>query len=177
MLARATSIKAVSELMPVRFFALVTRASGILPRTTWVRSPRRSPSLSAMTITSRNLLECVGLFSPMAAWFFLCEELGWATRFRTHLLENGCIIFLRSTMLWLLRHIISESSDCTFTATAESHSKQKVVTSNALCLVSPKRLVISVNKSLGSLASDSLKWVENPHVELPKISLVPGSNN
>ena len=53
---------------------------------------------------------------------------GGATRFTTHLLGNGCIIFLRSTMLWLLRHIVSESIDCTFSATAESHSKQKVVT-------------------------------------------------
>jgi hypothetical protein len=44
-------------------------------------------------------------------------------------------------------------------------------------IVSPKRLVISVDKSLGLLALDSLKWVENPHVKLPKISLVPGSNN
>jgi hypothetical protein len=33
-------------------FALV-----ILPRTTWVRAPRSTPSFSAMTITSCNLLE------------------------------------------------------------------------------------------------------------------------
>src|SRR5208282_3271091 len=89
MLASATSIKSVSESMPVRFFALVTRASGILPRTTWVRSPRSSPSFSAMTITSRNLLERIGLSSPTPPCLLLREELDWATRFMTYLPGNS----------------------------------------------------------------------------------------
>jgi hypothetical protein len=77
--------------MPVRFFALVTRASGILPRTTWVRSPRSSPSFSAMTITSRNLLERMGLSSPMPASFLLREDLDGAPRFTNYLPGNRCI--------------------------------------------------------------------------------------
>src|SRR5271157_141894 len=89
MLASATSIRSVSESMPVRFFALATRASGILPRTTWVRSPRNSPSFSAMTITSRSLLERMGLSFNTPACFLLREELDWAPRFTTYLLGNG----------------------------------------------------------------------------------------
>src|SRR5215472_983410 len=76
MLARATSIRSVSESMPVRFLALVTSASGILPRTTWVLPPRSRPSFSAMTITSRSLAE------PLTpASFLLREEPAWTLRF------------------------------------------------------------------------------------------------
>src|SRR5271169_677853 len=89
MLASATSIRSVSESIPLRFFALVTSASGILPRTTWVRSPRSSPSFSAMTITSRNLLERIGLSSPAPPCLLLREELDWATRFMTYLPANS----------------------------------------------------------------------------------------
>src|SRR5271169_943278 len=88
MLASATSIRSVSESIPVRFFALVTRASGILPRTTRVRSPRNSPSSSAMTITSRNLRERVGLSSPTPPCLLLREERDGATRFMTYLPGN-----------------------------------------------------------------------------------------
>src|SRR5271167_3957948 len=84
MLASATSIRSVSESIPLRFFALVTSAFGILPRTTWVRSPRSSPSFSAMTITSRNLLERTAPPSSMTACFLLRAELDWTPRFTTH---------------------------------------------------------------------------------------------
>jgi len=69
-------MRSVLEVIPVRFFALDTKASGILPRTISVRSPRNKPSCSAITITSLSLREPRTRARP----FFRGERI-WVLRF------------------------------------------------------------------------------------------------
>src|SRR5579884_583364 len=73
-------MRSVSEAIPVRFFALVTRARGILPRITCVLSPASRPSLSAMVITSRSFVERGAFKRPLCprrdlTWRFMEQVL------------------------------------------------------------------------------------------------------